>query len=285
MASSSSSIFHSPPAPREGHLFSLLKRIHALPNLPPLLHGLTFPERLIDSHDLSPSPLEPDHPLLATLQAAVHALEEYQALSPLLREAREIYQAYLKKLCAAQGEAQRKLLNGPARLFAALQKGQIALFVIRERGEELISLGLYASGFGTEAIFSSEGVPCQRESLEKIFSHSLLARPEFAPLLSDLPRQGMQIEECSPFTALYSWIVPRLAPLSKGGRTEAIETLFLLPSPLDCFRRAALASPFRSSHSSPSPLWSEREAEERARSPDNPRRLPSGSGSPDEARR
>lgn len=101
-AFSSAPVANVPALLRELQLFPLLKQIHALPSLPPLLHGLTFPERLIDPSNLDSSPLSPDHPLLATLQAAIRALEEYQGLSPLLSDVQAIYRGYLDELCSTQ---------------------------------------------------------------------------------------------------------------------------------------------------------------------------------------
>lgn len=125
----------------ERFLLPILKKIHLYPNLPEVLHGLTFPELL-------PEPISD----------TIRLLEEYRELTPLFGELRIAYE----KAPAKQ----------TARLFALLSERSVLLFSIPKKGGEFVSIGVYAT-VGREGIFEGRET-IERGVLERIFGNSPL---------------------------------------------------------------------------------------------------------------
>lgn len=176
MASHSLPSYHtqSPLEIGTSSLFSLLKQVHSLPNLPEPLHGLTFPE-------LFPEPIS----------STTRLLREHRKLTPLFEELLSIYES------AFPYPYGRMPLRQTTRLFVLFFEGSVSLFSIPKREGELVSLGVYPV-MGGESIFDGKEA-IEREILERIFGKS--------PLFD---RKEIKIEECSPLAALELWIAPYL---------------------------------------------------------------------------
>lgn len=183
----------------------LLKRIHALPCIPEVLRGLTFPELLVTCTDptyriYESIDLNKTDPLFAPLNQLIQALERHEELDPSLREVRNLYQEYIEGACLLKGKERRLLLKGPSRHFALIQGKTVTLFSLEKVGKEVVSIGLCSTtSLGKGGVFSSKrGVPLIRD---------------------------LQAEESSPFEALQYWIAPYLRAASLEKREAILEQL------------------------------------------------------------
>lgn len=187
--------------PVQRQLFSLLKRVHALPTLHRSLDRLSFPELLLP-HQYESRGLTTIEPLFEELHRLIKALRRHGKQDPLFNEIERAYSSYIEKVSATQGEEQVRLLNGPTRLFALVQRGQATLFMQSSRRFSLIAQEL-AHATGDNPTFST----ISQAGLEKIFQHPLFER--VAALLIDTPSGEVSIEEISPLQAIEWWVLPQ----------------------------------------------------------------------------
>lgn len=152
-------------------LLPLLRQLHLLPDLPPSLRQLTFPELCCHQSNQK----RPKRQFLST------QLLDLNRVSPQLRD------AYLSD-------------PGIGRLFALLDGEMLTLFSIRE-GRELISMGhCSAALIGDRSAF----VNCDRPILERLFPSPLCKG-----IVVLTPSESFLIAESSPLGALRCWILPQ----------------------------------------------------------------------------
>lgn len=202
MAATSSSWVPPRQIETENRLFPLLKQIHALPNLPTALHGLTFPELLLEEVSPTSQPylegdLERDHPIFSALNHQIKILQTYQSLSPVLfNELAKRYQNYIEEVISLKGEERQKVLSGPSRLFALLNKESVSLFLTQNSKRGVTSVGTYPAADPQTISFFAEEAENNSKILERIF---------FSAFSDEL----IKIKQCSLRTAIKLWITPQ----------------------------------------------------------------------------
>lgn len=169
---------------RESRLFPLLQQIHALPNLPDLLKGLTFPESLLGGYEKGF--LERSHPTFALLHRMIAALDRHLEFSSLLGDLRIIYDQLILEACSANDKKRWKLFKGPVRIFVLLNLEPTCFTLTQKRGRELLSGELTESTlFGSISIFCSQKLEIEPLERVHLFRRFLLkgAFPPPLPLL------------------------------------------------------------------------------------------------------
>lgn len=188
--------------PAQSQLFSFLKRIHALPTLHRSLDRLTFPELLL-SHQHESREVTTVDPLFEELHRLIKTVRRHGKQNPLFNEIERVYSSYIEKASIAQGEEQRRLLNGPTRLFALIQGKGATLFTMNSRANFVLIAQELASATGQSSTFST----ASRATLEKIFQPPLFER--VAALLTDTLLGEISIEEIAPIQAIEWWVLPQ----------------------------------------------------------------------------
>lgn len=124
--------------PPDEALFPTLKRIALLPNLPERLHGLTFPELLVESG-----------PQTTRLDRTIEELERWRSLDPACDQLRESYLDYRRRVLNSEGKAQEELIHGQIRLLIRLN-GQLSCLLFDRKGVKSSSIkSQYRLGIGS----------------------------------------------------------------------------------------------------------------------------------------
>lgn len=135
-------------------LFSLLVEVKQTEHLPPFANLLTFPEPILDVkesvlNEYDFKRLDSDSPLFFKINYLIDTITSFVSTSPdpslntPLTKIAQIYRTYIEDVCRAEGKQRRKLLKGPARLYAHLHGRLTCLELNQSKGRQLVSLDRY----------------------------------------------------------------------------------------------------------------------------------------------